>query len=57
MPVKAEVIVARVIHGSPAYRVGISEGDLIVRINGTSKRRYKTCRNLFKRKGWEIKWR
>ena len=36
LPVKAGVIVARVIYGSPAHRVGISEGDVIVRINGTS---------------------
>jgi S1-C subfamily serine protease len=32
--VKAGVIVARVIYGSPANRVGILEGDLIVGIDG-----------------------
>jgi S1-C subfamily serine protease len=32
--VKAGVIVTRVIYGSPANRVGILEGDLIVGIDG-----------------------
>jgi len=45
LPVKAGVIVARIIYGSPAHRVGISEGDLIVRINGTS---IKTIQDLQK---------
>jgi serine protease Do len=45
LPVKAGVIVARVIHGSPAHKVGISEGDLIVRINSTS---VKTIQDLQK---------
>ncbi|MCP8316683.1 MAG: trypsin-like peptidase domain-containing protein [archaeon] len=45
LPVKAGVIVARIIYGSPAHRVGISEGDLIVKINGTS---IKTIQDLQK---------
>ncbi len=45
LPVKAGVIVARVIHGSPAHKVGILEGDLIVRINDAS---VKTIQDLQK---------
>ena len=45
LPVKAGIIVARVIYGSPAYRVGISEGDIIVGIDGAS---IKTIQDLQK---------
>jgi len=45
LPVKAGIIVARVIYGSPAYRVGISEGDMIVKIDGAS---IKTIQDLQK---------
>ena len=45
LPVKAGIIVARVIYGSPAYRVGISEGDIIAKIDGAS---IKTIQDLQK---------
>ncbi|NWG09254.1 MAG: trypsin-like peptidase domain-containing protein [Nitrososphaerales archaeon] len=45
LPVKAGVIVARIIHGSPSYKAGISEGDLIVGIDGAP---IKTVQDLQK---------
>ncbi|MGQ9719665.1 MAG: PDZ domain-containing protein [Nitrososphaerales archaeon] len=45
LPVKAGVIVARIIHGSPSYKASISEGDLIVGIDGTP---IKTVQDLQK---------
>jgi S1-C subfamily serine protease len=45
LPVKTGIIVARVIYGSPAHGVGISEGDIIVKIDGAS---IKTIQDLQK---------
>ncbi|MCP8314798.1 MAG: trypsin-like peptidase domain-containing protein [archaeon] len=51
LPVKAGVIVARVIYGSPAHRMGISEGDVIVRINGTSIETIRDLQKSIQKKG------
>lgn len=51
----ADILTAKVLTNSPAYRYGIREGDILLRVDDTDMTKWKTDPSIWKKEFWTAK--